>query len=112
MTKVAASVDQEIAESLRKRLPAGKAVYCVLRHVSQSGMMREISFFALAADGPDGEPTILDITVSVGELLGWKIGKHDGLRISGCGMDMGFYAVSRLSRKLYGDDYKLEKRWL
>ena len=37
---------------------------------------------------------------------------RDGVRVVGCGMDMGFDLVYRLSMELYGDGYALNARWL
>lgn len=46
----------EAAERLREILKPGDTVYCILRHVSRSGMQRRISLYTLH----DGEPRWLD----------------------------------------------------
>lgn len=70
-------------EQLRLFFPRGSTVYCVLRHRSKSGMSREIGFIGI------GEyvfhpnyliATALDMTAN-------KDG--DGIKVRGCGMDMG-----------------------
>lgn len=96
---------QEIEESraaLRKLCPPGTTVYTVLRHVSRSGMMRNISLQVVKAGN------VQDITWHVARVLGYPI-RHAsgwvqdrGLSVNGCGMDMGFHLVNALSYALHG----------
>ena len=65
-------------------------IYTVLRHVSSSGMQREISVKMIDA----GRIIRLDWLVS--QALGYKLGKHNGIVIKGCGMDMGYHLVYTL----------------
>ena len=96
---------QETAlEVLRAALPIGSTVYTVLRHVSQSGMRREITAHYVA----DGEVR----WINVGTALGYRLGSHNGWVLNGTGMDMGFDLVYNLSRALHGDGYALSHRWL
>jgi hypothetical protein len=67
-------------------------IYTVIRHVSTSGMQREISVKMIDA----GRIIHLDWLVS--NTLGMKQGKHNGLVIRGCGMDMGFAIVDNIKR--------------
>ena len=78
----------------------GDTLYTVLRHVSRSGMQREISTFITPADGV---PRCLDWHVS--RIIGERIGKHDGVVIGGCGMDMGFQMVYLLSSAMFPDGF-------
>ena len=57
------------------------AIYTTLEHVSQSGMMRTISAFVIVDNTP------LCIARSV--------------RVSGCGMDMGFHLASSIYDTLH-----------
>lgn len=93
-------------EQLRLFFPRGSTVYCVLRHCSKSGMRREIGFIGI------GEyvfhpnyliATALDMTAN-------KDG--DGIKVRGCGMDMGFHVVGNLATLLYGDYKVLSTQWL
>jgi hypothetical protein len=87
--------DQQAAiEQLREWLHPGDTVRTILRHVSSSGMTRDISAVAMV----DGEP--FDITYWVARVLGDRI-VNGGVRRGGCGMDMGFDLVYSLSRRLY-----------
>lgn len=83
-------------EAARKELFAilkpGDTVYCVLRHVSRSGMQREISLFAEGM-------RCLDHYAA--QLLGMRRGKRDGLVTTGCGMDMGMHVVMNLGYALF-----------
>lgn len=38
--------------------------------------------------------------------------EHNGIKVEGAGMDMGFHLVYSLSQRLFGDGYKLSHRWL
>ena len=107
---IAQQQEQEQAKStLRQMIPAGSTVYTILRHVSQSGMSRSISLVAVV----DGEVEKLDFYAA--RALGYKIDpKHNGVKIGGTGMDMGFDLVYSLSQTLYGaqEGYALSHRWI
>ena len=82
--------------NLHKVLKPGDRVYCVLRHVSSSGMSRRISFYAMTPDGPQ----MLDGWIeSLG--IGSRSRKHDGVTVGGCGMDMGFHVVYSLGSRMW-----------
>jgi hypothetical protein len=88
---------EQAKQELRKLLKPGQTVYCILNHVSSSGMSRSIS---LAIGGKKGEIRKLDYLVATarGEHIDEK---HGGLKVSGCGMDMGFHLVYSLGRMLW-----------
>jgi hypothetical protein len=67
-------------------------IYTVLRHVSSSGMQREISVKMIDAD------RIIHLDYLVSTALGLKQGKHNGIVVRGCGMDMGFHIVYNILR--------------
>jgi hypothetical protein len=87
---------------LRRLLPPGSVVYCLLRHVSSSGMVRSISLYTIKRN----EPVFLTGYVCVA--LGLKRDKYDGATVHGCGMDMGFHLVQTLSYALHGYEPKGE----
>lgn len=93
-------------KELLEILKPGDTVYCVLRHVSRSGMQREISLFVRgehAEKFPD--QAIRNIDWYAARLLDMRRGKRDGLVVGGCGMDMGFHLVYTLSRVLFADSF-------
>ena len=91
--------DEAIAE-LRKWLKPGDTVHTILRHVSRSGMQREISPIIHDADGPN------DVGYLAAPALGDRIGnKHGGIIMGGCGMDMGFALVYNLSHVLFPEGF-------
>lgn len=110
---------QEARERLRKWIKPGDTIYCILRHASRSGMTRVID---LVKVGDDGE--ILRIGYNAAKAVGWPYDRErGGVRVSGCGMDMGFHVVYTLSHVLFfgdqttaerGEDagYLLTHRWL
>ena len=80
---------------LHEILKPGDTVHTIQRHVSRSGMMREISVI-----GPNNE----DITWHVMHVGGYRRSDKTGaLRVSGCGMDMGFHVVYNLGRAMWPD---------
>lgn len=116
-----------IAE-LRRLLPPGSTACTILRHVSRSGMARDISVVV-------GEPSDLDgvrnVTYLVAAALGENVrnaGGHNAIRVGGAGMDMGFHLIYGLSRTLWQTDldsinpthtnggtdagYAIRQRWL
>lgn len=108
---------EEIAEQTeRLKIWLEKAnykVYTVLRHVSKSGMYREISPVVFV----DGR--ILYLAYAVSCITGMRYSEKNGhaaIGISGCGMDMGFALVYDLSMVLYRDEergaYKLSQEWI
>jgi len=109
---------KEEVEKARTRLlellKPGDKVYCILRHVSRSGMMRLISpvvFSKGDAFYKGGEAIHLDNPVAA--VLGWPSkGTGEGIRVDGCGMDMGFHLVYSLSYALFNDGYALKNEWI
>ena len=96
---------EEAVRELREILKPGDTVYTKLQHVSRSGMSRVIMPIIFI----DNEP----------RYLGWAVAKatdstydrkNEGVRVGGCGMDMGFALVYDLARNLFPDGFKVEGR--
>lgn len=92
---------------LRQYLPSGSEALLVLEHVSQSGMARDIKVYANHGTGPYHLSHLVEAAG-----LGKRRKNRDGVRVGGCGMDMGFHLVYNLSTVLYGDGYAIKHRWL
>jgi len=85
-----------LVTELKEVLKPGDTVYTKLNHVSKSGMMRVIEVMVFRNDQPHY------LTYQVADLLGYKMHKkYEGLKVGGCGMDMGFSVVYGLSAQLY-----------
>ena len=98
----AKEIERETAKkSLLEILKPGDVVHCILRHVSRSGMQREISFFT------EG---MRNIDYLAAKILDMRIGKRSGLVVRGCGMDMGFHIVSNLGYALFPDGFECTGR--
>lgn len=112
---------------LLKYLKPGSTVYCVLRSVSRSGMNRNIDFYvfrpqkrSVAMSPVDGHPVYKEhrdyapvyLSGYIANLCGYARDKDGALKVSGCGMDMGFAVVNHLGQKLFGDGYKLNHEWM
>lgn len=94
----------EAREFLLGLLKPSDKLYTILRHVSRSGMSRRISVVFIR----DNQP--LDISPAVGKVIGLPYRQRfedpEGVRIDGCGMDMGFEIVYLLGRALFPDGFK------
>lgn len=99
MTRKQESERNEARETLRRTLKPGATVYTTVKHVSRSGMQREISVHAVE----NGE--IVWLSGLVAKATGNRLGKRDGIVIGGCGMDMGFAIVHELSYALYPEGF-------
>ncbi len=101
MTKKSDTERDEAIAKLRDWLPPGSTLHTVLRHVSKSGMQREIGC-VLIKNGDTLHPNY-----SVAKALGDRQGKHDGIIVGGCGgMDMGFHLVYSLAATIYRDGFE------
>lgn len=100
-TSIATAEKAAAISALQEMLKPGATVYTNLRKVSASGMTRHISVH-IATEG-----AIEDITWLVGRAIGEKRDLDTGgLKISGCGMDMGFQIVYSLSAVLYREGFE------
>ena len=96
-------------ERLGSLLNAGDTVYTVIRSVSSSGMSRTMSLYIVK------DNRLVNITYYAAHALEWRLCDVNGsrvMRVGGCGMDMGFHAVSTLSRVILGDDYAIRQEWI
>jgi hypothetical protein len=128
MTKISTTERAEAASELRKLLKPGQTVYTIMRHCSASGMSRVID---LAIVVPDIEKVYplrpADQAEYVGQKdyeakpkkhlrghvirsIGWLAAKamadnfdrdRQGIKIGGCGMDMGFALVYNLGSTIW-----------
>ena len=98
---------QEAITELRKIFPKGSTVGVIIRHVSRSGMQRTISVMTVKGE-------IRNVSSLAARALGWSMnyGFHDGVKVNGAGMDMGFHLVYSLAQTLYGgrEGYALKHR--
>ena len=96
MTKVSAEERENARARLLDLVKPGDMIYTVLRHVSRSGMSRSISVVIHTPEGPS------DMSWAVAKLLGWRFDRrNDGVKVEGCGMDMGFHLVYSLAWALF-----------
>lgn len=108
----------ELMNDLRAWMPKGSTVYTILRSRARSGMSRVISPVVLQPKTYDSgcdvkweaEPIFPEYKVA--QLLGLGLDKNQGIKIQGCGMDMGFHLVYTLASILYDDGNALKHRWL
>lgn len=81
---------------LDELLKRHQEIFCIVRHVSKSGMSRHISFFIIYGDK---QPLFLDNLIS--DYLDYRPNKtYTGLVVHGCGMDMAFSVVHHLQEQM------------
>lgn len=104
---------RELVERSQKRRDGSPVIYTFLRHVSKSGMSRDITLKLVDIEG-----TLRDITYTAALAIGEKPRDSYGrrvIRVHGCGMDMGFHLVYCLSSVLFdGQDragYVIHHEW-
>jgi hypothetical protein len=103
MSKASKAQVEESRKGMLEILKPGDTVRTILRHVSRSGMCRRISPVIIK----DGSILHPDYAVSV--LLNGKPLRYsdpEGVRMDGCGMDMGFALVYNLSCLLFPDGFE------
>lgn len=111
---------EQALQNLRNWIKPGDTVYTVLRHVSASGMTRVISLVVIKPGKRGEAPRLIHPNYAAAKVLGWTLTtKHgsDGIRVSGCGMDMGFHLVYTLGRVLWpskktDSGYLIRQEWL
>ncbi len=91
---------REAKRHLAEHLRPGTTVYTVLRHVSRSGMMRRLDVYTFETNA-DGGIRKLYLTYWAAKVLGYSM-NDVGMRVDGCGMDMGFHVVHSLSYAIHG----------
>lgn len=109
---------QEAIDQLREWIKPGDTVYTILRHVSRSGMQREIGVVLLQPEikrdefgnwtpTPETFRTVdLHPNYSVAKATGMRLNKSgDAIVIGGCGMDMGFSLIYHLSYELFHEGF-------
>lgn len=108
MPRTTTTEKTDALNTLREYFPKGSTIYTILRSVSRSGMSRVISVVAITPDGPRF------LSYHTAQVLDMKCTtKGDaGVKVGGCGMDMGFHVAYNLSYVLHGDGYACNHRWL
>ena len=97
MTKKTYQERQEACAKLREMLKPGDTITCILNHCSRSGMQRSI---ALAIGHANG--SVEDISWMVARAIAMPFDqKRGGVKVGGCGMDMGFAVVYELGAALW-----------
>lgn len=97
---------REAIERLREWLAPGDDVYCVLRHVSASGMLRVIDLKTIGERDygrpGDPRPDVFHIGGSAAVAIDYRYDdRKEGIRVSGSGMDMGFHVVYTLAQVVF-----------
>ena len=97
---------EDAIKFLKTKIKKGDTLYTQIRHVSQSGMTRHISVRQIK----NNYPLNWDYQISIA--LDWKLANKQGIKVGGCGMDMGFHLIYTLSKILFNDGYAIKQNWL
>tara|TARA_Y100000114_G_scaffold143883_1_gene151874 strand:+ start:350 stop:721 length:372 start_codon:yes stop_codon:yes gene_type:complete len=115
---------QEALESLKEWIKKGDTLHTTVKHVSRNGMMRYITTRHLKkSDHQDREVNVSNYDYHIARVLDLPLApNYQGVKIGGCGMDMGFHLVYSLSRALFKDEprgegdrdhgYWINQEWL
>lgn len=96
------------AERFIKALKEKRIIACV-KHVSSSGMSRDIAFREVIKTKYGYSMLQFDWFF---EQLGWPRSKnYDAIRVVGCGMDMRFHVIYSVCQELQYYGFKLPKEW-
>jgi hypothetical protein len=96
-------------ELLRDIVKPGDTVYTVLKHVSASGMSRDIDVFVFhVVDGKIQKSWLSNLMAGAG--IATFNRNRECLRVGGCGMDMGFHVVYTLASVLGYTRYHAEDK--
>ena len=109
MARVTKAEKKEAIERLKEVIKPGDTLHLVLRSVSRSGMCRRISVKKIAAPNRHGVGTldVFHLDYNINLALGKNPGDTgNGVRMDGCGMDMGFALVYDLSYTLFPGGYR------
>ncbi len=90
----------EATAMLKEFIKPGDTIYTTLKHCSKSGMMRVIDLFVME----DNEPRRIT-SLACRAIQASYNDRHEGMKMDGCGMDMGFAAVYELGRVLFPDGF-------
>lgn len=98
--------EQDRKDAIKDLLPMLKkskyVVYTQIRHVSRSGMMRHINCYVMNDNTPININWYVErITQTYFRAKSYDAPNADSLRVSGCGMDMGFAVVYALSSYVF-----------
>lgn len=116
------SEKQEAIVELKRLFEKSNQIFTICRHVSRSGMSRDISFMIFINNQPYHLNFLINKVLNTTRAMGSRMasGDNSALRVNGCGMDMGYHIVNSLSVALYCEGkythegaYTLpENRWL
>ena len=90
---------EQCKQKLSKLLESVGTVYGIVRHVSASGMSRDIDLYVIK------DNQMIYLTGYASTVLDYPMSKNQGMKVGGCGMDMVFHCVSSLAQAI-GRDYK------
>ena len=105
MAKFSKADQADAIAFLRDHLVPGNKVWCIVTHVSRSGMSRRIKLLI-----KDKEGDLFNISGFAARALGWTLNRDElALVVPGCGMDMCFHSVYSLGHALFSrDDPRLQ----
>lgn len=100
----------EAIKRLREVMKNGDTVYTNLNSVGKSGMVRHIEVLTIKNNRPANWTHLVAIALD----MKYQRERNNrlGLRVGGCGMDMGFHVVNHLSNVLFDSDYALKQEWI
>ena len=97
---------EEAIAVLRAVLKPGDTVYTQLKHVSRSGMLRTIQAVRIRSCDERGNVAAFWFGWHAAKVLAYPFDeRREGVKVNGCGMDMGFYLVYSLAYALWPEGF-------
>lgn len=98
---------QEAIERLKTWIKPGDTLFTQLKSVSRSGMSRVIQVIKLDINDTTKEPEPLWLGFNVAKAIGMNYDRErEGVKVGGCGMDMGFHLIYELSHALFREGFE------
>jgi hypothetical protein len=92
---------------LREWVKAGDTLHTQLKSVSRSGMQRVIQVLKISCEEGKAEPSMSYLGYNVALATDSRYNRdREGVKVSGCGMDMGFSLVYDLARTLFPEGFE------
>src|SRR3990167_8029783 len=97
---------EEAIAVLRAVLKPGDTVYTQLKHVSRSGMLRTIQAVRIRSCDERGNVAAFWFGWHAAKVLAYPFDeRREGVKVNGCGMDMGFYLVYSIAYALWPEGF-------
>jgi hypothetical protein len=123
MARYTKTEQAEALDQLHALINKGDTLYTVIRSAAKSGMSRTIDVYVIKPQTRNGATThgLTYLSGYIAKVLDLPRNNDGALKITGCGMDMGYAIVHELSSRMFRNDdgsyshdgaYSLKHEWI